>query len=352
MAIVPIYAIRINEVSPRSPEFIEIYNENNNIINLSEWQIKDSSTNNPDDITCYNIANCSLITNSSYFLILGRNTNITEITSQNIEYYYIDDSEIGNGLNDDNGENITFFNLTFASSFYYNSSKQNKSWQDCSGGWKTNDFTPGRESNCTLDNTGNTPPTENNTTQQKITIEVDFPRRIYFGEEFEVDLYTTGLKNQSYDVKIEFKTNQTVSKTYNEELEKWITGDEYIKVDLGNYTPTIKLNITKECEEADVFIKIRTLSSDTIIANMTYSVSVDKRVINNSNNLNIDTIELKNESKKINQENLSFEIVNLGNRNVKSEFISREEMIKEYSLYGFLIFCTAILVFILIKLLR
>ncbi|MBI5332280.1 MAG: hypothetical protein HZB65_01790 [Candidatus Aenigmarchaeota archaeon] len=139
-------AVMISEINPRTPEYIEIYSETP--LNLSDWNISDNSS--IDTITCYTIPNCTLITNSSYFIIIGRNTNITDIanvTNNTIEYYYADDSALGNGLND-NGDVIRFFNSTFSFNVSYNiSSEQSWSWNGSE--YKECQRTPGFANNCT-----------------------------------------------------------------------------------------------------------------------------------------------------------------------------------------------------------
>lgn len=127
-------AIRINEVSPKS-EFIEIYSEKE--INISEWRIKDLSNNNPDLIECLN---CIV---KGYLVIVGKSFNASD-------YFYVDDQNLGNGLND-NGDSISFFNIITNEtySFSYNSSSI-KSWQYFDDGWKSCNETPGRENQCEI----------------------------------------------------------------------------------------------------------------------------------------------------------------------------------------------------------
>lgn len=147
-------AVVINEVNPAGTEWLEIYNPANDFLDLSTWRTKDNSTNMPDDITCWTISNCNLTTNVSYFLILGRNTDISEITNQTITYFYVDDSAIGNSLTD-GGDNLTFYNDNFTTSFGYNRSVFEKSWQRIPDG---SDYitpcnpTPGYENNCQIQN--------------------------------------------------------------------------------------------------------------------------------------------------------------------------------------------------------
>jgi len=105
-------SVVINEVMPQGVEWIEIYNSQNEELNLSEWQIQDNQAT--DNITCYTITNCSLLTNATSFVIIDRNINISQITNLTINYFYVDDNALGgSGLNN-NGENLSFFNLKFS----------------------------------------------------------------------------------------------------------------------------------------------------------------------------------------------------------------------------------------------
>ena len=143
-------SVIINEIMPQGFEWIEVYNPESLSLDLSNWTIQDESTNNPDTITCHSIENCSLITNNVYFLVLGRNTNISQITNETVDYFYVDDQKIGNGLNDD-GDFIlledSYNNFTINSSYYYSS--QGKSWARIQGNLEECATpTPGKENIC------------------------------------------------------------------------------------------------------------------------------------------------------------------------------------------------------------
>ncbi|MFH1630942.1 MAG: hypothetical protein ABIA21_01830 [Candidatus Aenigmatarchaeota archaeon] len=139
----------INEVSPLSPEWVEIYNNDSSILNLSQWLIIDNSSDNPDEITCYDMQNCSLITNVTYIIILGRSTNVSDFFTDpnNSVVYYTDDSRIGNGLND-GSDIITFFNSSYNTSFGYNSTRTERSWSWNGTDWLICLPTPGYGNNC------------------------------------------------------------------------------------------------------------------------------------------------------------------------------------------------------------
>jgi len=143
---ISVSALRINEINPQGKEYVEIYNDLGEI-NLDEWFIKDPSDNEPDKITCQDIPDCSLITNAEYFMIIGRSTNIREITAEEIIYFFADDQKIGNGLND-GGDEITFYKSGFESWYKYDNSEADKSWQFCNSGWILDTPSPGKKNNC------------------------------------------------------------------------------------------------------------------------------------------------------------------------------------------------------------
>ena len=153
----------VNEVYPRDPEWVEIYNPCNMTISLSEWHISDNQS--ADDITCHTIANCSLETNATYFLIIDRGTNITDVTDETIPYFFVGNERIGRGLNNDGMENVTFYNSSYASSMTYSGSADGKSWSHCPSGWiKTENVTPGSDNYCPESETNSTNTTDDNTT--------------------------------------------------------------------------------------------------------------------------------------------------------------------------------------------
>ena len=140
--------VRINEVMPKTPEWIEIYNPLQEELNLSKWQIGDSAS--IDQITCWNISNCSLVINSTHFLIIGRDTNINDIINSPIIYFYVDDQKIGSGLND-GGDNITLYNSSHSlmDNITYPSIPENKTWAFFNNEWQVcSTPTPGKENNC------------------------------------------------------------------------------------------------------------------------------------------------------------------------------------------------------------
>lgn len=342
-------AIRINEVNARTSEYVEIYNENNAWLNLSEWKIKDNTTS-INNLTCYNIANCSLLVNFSYFIIIGRNLNITNIISSNINYFYTDKNTIGSGLNDD-GDTVTFFNSTFSSSFDYSSSHTNKSWQFYNNSWQECEPTPGMENYCPQNTAANitqqnsTTNTANSTKKQEIIISLDYDSEVYNSEEFSVKLEAENLENYDYDVKIWLEDDENIiSEIYDTNEKKWVSGIYYIDEVLsgqGKDSKTFSIRLNKENKnftgKADIYARLRKSNSGS------YKEESDSiKFIKRAEKQNI-TSNITNS--RIASINNSEDIIKLG-KDIKT-YKSRAEYIKEYSLFGFTFLLAVILILII-----
>ncbi|MEM2956028.1 MAG: hypothetical protein QW041_00410 [Candidatus Pacearchaeota archaeon] len=146
-------AVSINEVKSKGIEWIEIWNKDKIMLNLSLWTIQDNSTDNPDTLKC-EIENCSLETNVEYFLILGKAVRIENITSEDVVYFYTDDQKIGNGLND-NGDIIIIKenNLTISSISYGIIENSSLSFQLVGEELCEGVPTPGKENKCIEEST-------------------------------------------------------------------------------------------------------------------------------------------------------------------------------------------------------
>ena len=172
-------SVKINEIMPYGTEWVEVYNNEKEILDLSEWHIKDNSSNNPDTITCYQDESCSLITDAQYFLIIGRDTAITQITDKPVSYFYVDDQKIGNGLND-GGDALSFYKNGSSSLVEYSSySETDKSWGEDNGDWKACTPTPGKENDCSTEE----PPEENITESTENETEENAAENDTIGED-------------------------------------------------------------------------------------------------------------------------------------------------------------------------
>jgi len=358
----------VNEVMPRTIEYVEIYNENNEVLNLSEWKIKDSSTNNPDEITCYNIPNCSLIINFSYFLVIGRNTNISEITFQEINYFYVDDSSVGNGIND-NGDNITFFNSTFATSFSYNSSESGKSWQLCNETWSEAEPTPGETNLCEINQPDQNQTDQNQTDQNQtdsgeaeLEMEADYDEEIKSDEDLEVEIELYNLEDKSYDIKItiEDDDDNTLSEIYDEVNERWKSSFNYINGVVGgpgNKSIKLKIRLKEEYKdfdgEADIKIKLREDGGVDAVSSITNTINIEGVENSNNDNSNDNTVTNTNNDNTV---GITSNVIRLNppkdikiDENSENIYKSKAQYIKEYAIYGFSIFCVIVIIFLLLK---
>lgn len=335
-------ALLINEIHPRAPEWAEIYNPENADINLSEWKIKDNSTNLPDEITCWNITGCSLITHATYFLILGRNTLISDITTQSIEYYYVDDQLIGNGLND-NGDNITIFNLTYSSSLDYNSSQANLSIARLPDGAENIIFcqnpTPSEKNDCqpnqtsepenSTNNQANPQDVSNQTPDQTEKNETQQPKHDYeyFAENIP-NIITDS--NLNFTITIRIKNNKNESKAFDawsyvyrankcysqdreaNKMQIIVNPNQENSISLWN-----QLNISEIDENGEYKFKIKILRTEIKTpAELTYNITI-----------NI-TIQQKAKANKtsIIAENKTITAKTIANTSEKEEFLNNQNL--------------------------
>jgi len=186
-------------------EYIELYSETP--INLSEFTFCDLQ--DCDGLILYKEEN------SSYYLIT---TNQSSYKDCNCSIYFVDDSRLGNGLNND-GDCI-FLSSSINLSFCYNESiNQGLSLQFINGTWKKCPLTPCSENFC-----------------EEETFFVDYPQIIFNKrKEFPV-LIDASNKSILYDVKIDITNDETrLSKIYDENEKKWKSTYYYINsVNLSN----------------------------------------------------------------------------------------------------------------------
>ena len=135
----------INEVHARDPEWVEIQNPSGDFLNLGMWNISDRS--GTDSITCI-YQNCSLETNETYFIVLGRKNKIGDVTNLTVPHFFVDDSLIGNGLNNDY-DTLNFSGASCSEGMNYSGSSEGRTWSFCNGAWvETDHATPGSANDC------------------------------------------------------------------------------------------------------------------------------------------------------------------------------------------------------------
>ena len=352
--------VRVNEVSPKTPEFIEIYNEQGEILNLSKWKIQDN--HDIDEIVCA-IENCSLVISYEYFLILGKDTDISEITSASVNYFYVDDTKIGNSLNDE-GDKVIFFNSTFSTNFSWNSSSTGKSWQLCDSSWNENEPTPGSVNSCEA-------PSQNNTTppEPQIYLEAEwYGDDILNTEDFDIEIKVYNLEDKDYNLRVWIEPedeDKIISDRYDPKNDEWKSGKYYIDKFFsgpGNKSEDILLRLR---EEEDDFKGYAVLKAK--LENEDYTLERSIKILEPEKNEE-DTIDNDADSGSQGDSNIqdtqqetatiTGDIIKLGDRSKLQKQESSEEKgivyesgsekVKKYAIYGL----NAILIVIIILLVK
>lgn len=216
-------SLRINEINSNplnqtyADEYVEIYGFKG--FNLTNFTICDNKS--CDNLTLYKWLN------SNYALITTNQSNYKDV---NATVYVVDDSRIGNGLN--NIEDCIYLRYRGILIDYicYNISvEKGNSLQFINGTWIECSITPGEENKC-----------ENIEEFKIIYPEIVLNK----GKEFSVLINALNL-SKLYDVKIDVKdiNGTRLSEIYDENLNKWKSSYYYINsVNLSNKTFLIKIN--------------------------------------------------------------------------------------------------------------
>jgi len=195
--------IRVNEIelnpegSDSGNEWIELYSDTNE--QLINWQIKNSDNQ------------------VKYFNASFNGFYIIRLSSQ-----WLDNSEEKVTLLNPNNEIISQTDLLL-------DSKNNaETWQYCSA-WIFNPSTEGKENNCNTNN----PYLENlsnnlteNLIQEEIKIEADYDE--VENKEFEIKIKFYNLEDKTYDLKISIEDEKVLNENYDEDKEKWVSGNYYL----------------------------------------------------------------------------------------------------------------------------
>jgi hypothetical protein len=329
--------VRINEVelnpegSDSGNEWIELYSDTNE--QLINWQIK----NNDNQVKYFNAS-----FNGFY---------IIRLSSQ-----WLDNSEEKVTLLNSNNEIISQTDLLL-------DSKNNaETWQYCSA-WIFNPSTEGKENNCNTNSDSNGGSTNNsspenllnnlteNLKQEEIRIEADYDE--VENKEFEIKIKFYNLEDKTYDLKISIEDEKVLNENYDEDKEKWVSGnyylDSFLKGD-GDKKVKIKTRI-KEVNfsgKAKIYIKLR--SKGIVRAFIEDKIKINLKSSENINGSLINSQVIKNlETPNYNYNNTPITLSkNLKNQN-SIIYKSKTEYIKEYALAGFLIFCGLTLCILLLN---
>ena len=176
------------------------------------------------------------------------------------------------------------------------------------------------------------------------------------GEEFEVEIRAYNLKNGSYDIKIaiSFVNNDTIiSETYDN--GEWKSSNYYVENFFNNSwnkSGIVKLRIKKEYEyfygEINITAKLR--KNGNIVAEIINKTEILKKQVIQE----IDNSINQTSNAETNAENMS--IIKLNSKDIKSQNISenktyrtKTQLIKEYGIYGFALFCVFVIIILIIN---
>jgi len=364
-------AVRINEVmyhpiqnyNYNYNEYIEIYNDKNLTLNLTGWRLCNnqllSGYINKSDGT---FLNSPLILEPFSYAIITDGGNGTEVyfnfnVSNNSLAFHVNAGSMCSGLID-SGKNISILNASniVMDSLFYNSSwganGDGKSLQFYNNSWQSCTPTPGASNLCITPinpaNQGNNQQTQqDNQTQelgaQELGIEIDLEYEHEVEREFEVELKAGNIDDKKYDVKIcVMDGNTVISEIYDDNEGKWVSGRLYVdeRISLTNKKEVFNLRLKKDYEvfsgKAKVYARLRESESDKY-TETTGTIKI-KEYKSGTGIKNIST-----EKETIAKD----EIIKLG-KDIKS-YKSKTEYVKEYAIYGFVVFCIMLLILIWLK---
>jgi len=321
--------VRINEVElnplgeDSGNEWVELYSDVE--INLTGWTLEDSEENVLELNETFN----------GYYIIDN--------------YIFLEDGVFF--LYNDSGliDEIDIMN---------DSVNDSKTWQYCEDNWTFVEMTKGSVNSCDEENINDSDE------EEEISLDIDWEDdEIINGKEFEIKITAENLEDEEYDVKvwIEFEENDTIiSDRYGEDSkgdDKWVSGTYYIYNLFngpGDKTKDIELRIREDYGNfegnAKIFFKIRGVTE----------IERDIEILEREE-------ERPRESKKLIEESvdseinssLTGEVINLGNKaekpiqeDVKTNEViyeSKNEVIKEYAVFGFALLCVSLSVLLVLN---
>ena len=148
--IYPVFAeIRINEImydpecSDSYCEYVELYNNGTNSVNITNWKIGDDNDDDPLEGNSKDI----IIPGKNYALIVDSDSRVYSNFDVGVAtwLYVAEGDAIGNGLS--NSETITLFdeNNNTIDSITYSGSTNGKSYSYVNGSWDVTEATPGKD---------------------------------------------------------------------------------------------------------------------------------------------------------------------------------------------------------------
>ncbi len=339
-------ALRINEVelnpegSDSGKEWLELYSQEE--INLTGYNIKNNDNN------VINLTKLFSSQKFSGFLIVNLSSQFLDNSNERV-FLFMDNNKIDE------------------TSILADSYNDNRTWQYCNNNWTLNPGTKEEENSCqnlTQNQTNQTQQNNTNQTQQNRTqinntkeyIELYAENEMENGKEIEIEIKAYNLE-EKYDLKVYIENNgKIISEIYDKNSNKWKSGTYYLDdifSGTGNKSAIVKIRIDEEYKdfvgEADIIAKIRKSGTSNILDEVNDMIIINQKATEENNNFVtgsvIETLEEKN---------LTNSVIRLNNRNekdIKTQGIwkSKSEYIKEYSLYGFALFCVIVIILLIIR---
>jgi len=197
--------------------------------------------------------------------------------------------------------------------------------------------------------------------EQEIYLEAKWEEsKIVNGDEFEIEIKAFNLKNQDYNVKvyITFEDNDTIiSDRYDEEKDEWKSGMFYVDnlfSGPGNKSKDILLRIRDGYKEfvGNATLKIKIEDEDYIFENNIEILEKNEGIKKEK----IEENEKTNSLKETENAGLENQVIKLNNpkdikirENYKTAYKSKTQLIREYAIYGFALFCVFVIIVLLIR---
>ena len=329
-------AVVINEIelnpegADSGNEWVELYSEEE--INLTNWRL---SNNDGGNITLD-------------FIFYGH--HIIELNTQ-----WLDNSE----------EKIVLFNgskIIHETPLFNDPYNDDKTWQFCGSNWSMEVNTKGGENICFIEEPLEKNSSEENETEQnepiaelEKIIELEFEEVIDADEKIKIGVNIFNFDEVDYDVKLMiYDGDKSLSEIYDENEEKWKSSNYYVdEIIRGkNSSKEFELRIKEEYydydEKVDLIVKIRESGKSDYeeykerirIRKVEFEEEIDKR----------DSKEETISGEGVEEEESGIIYLNSKTQEEKKE-ITKEtgERLKEFSIYGFFIFCLIVLLTVVLK---
>ena len=200
----------------------------------------------------------------------------------------------------------------------------------------------------------------------KVYLRLDFNENEIVNEnEFNIEVRAFNLENKNYDLKVyvyEDDKNKPISQTKDKNFE-WISSSRYVKDFFtwpGNQSDNIKLRINENYNNfsgrATLVARIRESGANKYIEKQEDIFILKNKFLKREANPILEDLQQNNEINEVDSKKsiISGEIIRIGTLNKETESIktqnnivyqSKNELIKRYSIYGFI---TLIIIFLIL----